>query len=181
MDKKYIRNKYLNIRNTFSDNYIDNVSKKISKNLFSLPIYKQAETIFIYIHTNKEIKTNFIIEQALKDNKNICCPVLTGNKYEMVFKQYNKNNLVKNKFNILEPIYEKQKISDNKTLIVAPALVFNKNKYRIGYGGGYYDNFLKDNEYIASVALCFSSFTENFIPDVFDVAVHTIITEKYIY
>lgn len=181
MDKNYIRNKYLNIRNTFSANYIDDISQKISKNLFSLPIYKQAENIFVYIQTKNEINTNFIISQSLKDNKNVYCPVLTGNKHELIFKQYNKNNLVKNKFNILEPLYEKQKISDNKTLIVAPALVFNKNKYRIGYGGGYYDNFLKNNEYMASVALCFSSFTENFEPDVFDVAVHTIITEKYIY
>lgn len=181
MDKKYIRNKYLKIRNNFSKKYIDNVSQKISKNLFSLPIYDQAQNIFVYISTENEINTNFIINQSLKHNKNVYCPVLTNKKHEMIFKQYNKNNLIKNKYNILEPIYEKQKISDSKTLVVVPALVFNKNKYRIGYGGGYYDNFLKNNEYMSSVALCFSSFAQDFKPDVFDVAVHTIITEKYIY
>lgn len=179
--KQKIRTNYLNLRNSFCDEYINNISKIISNKLFNLPEYKESENIFIYLSLKKELNTKFIIEQALKDNKNIYCPVLTNKKREMVFKQYNRQNLVKNKFNILEPINEKQKISNNKTIIIVPAIVYNKDKYRIGYGGGYYDIFLKNNIYLSAIGICFHNFIIDFTEDKYDKNVDIIITEKNIY
>ena len=99
----------------------------------------------------------------------------------MIFKKYNKNNYIKNKFNILEPINEVEKISDNKTIIIVPAIVYNKNKYRIGYGGGYYDTFLKNNIYLSSIGICFDNFIIDFTEDNYDKNVDIILTEKNIY
>ena len=178
--KKLLRTNYLNIRNGFSNSYIDSVSKAISNKLFDIKQYKDCENIFIYLSTEKEINTYYIINQAKKDNKNIYCPVLTNKKQEMVFKKYS-TNLIKNKFNILEPLYEKEKISDNKTLIIVPALIYNKDKYRIGYGGGYYDYFLKNNTYLASVGICFEKFISPFNQSFYDEKVDIVITEKNIY
>ena len=54
------------------------------------------------------------------------------------------NNLERNKFGILEP--RKYKIIDKNDidLVIVPAFGYNPLGYRIGYGGGYYDVFLKD-------------------------------------
>lgn len=179
--KQKIRTKYLNLRNNFSNEYINNISKTISNKLFSLSEYKESKNIFIYLSLEKELNTKYIIERAIKDNKNIYCPVLTNKKREMIFKKYNKNNLIKNKFNILEPINEVEKISDNKTIIIVPAIVYNKNKYRIGYGGGYYDTFLKNNIYLSSIGICFDNFIIDFTEDNYDKNVDIILTEKNIY
>ncbi len=179
--KQKIRNDYLNLRTNYSNEYIDNISKIISYKLFDLPVYKKCKNIFIYISLEKEIDTSYIINNAQKHNKNIYCPVITKNKREMIFKSYNKQNLIKNKFNILEPLYGKEKISDKETIIIVPGLVYNKNKYRIGYGGGYYDYFLKNNVYLASIGICFENFIIDFKEDFYDENVDIIITEKNIY
>ena len=179
-DKNSIRNKYLKIRNNFSNDYIDNVSKIICEKLITLDDYKNCENIFIYLSLEKEINTKFIIESALKDKKNVYCPVLTNIKGKMTFKKYD-NNLIKNKFGILEPIYNKEKISDKNTLIIVPALIYNKDKFRIGYGGGYYDYFLKNNIYLLSIGICFDKFILPFNQSTYDEKVDIVITEKNIY
>lgn len=179
--KKNIRNKYIEIRNSFSNESINNISKIISYKLFDLTEYKKCKNIFIYLSTEKELNTKYIIENAHSNNKNIYCPVITKKKREMIFKKYNEQNLIKNKFNILEPLYEEEKISDKETLIIVPALVYNKNKYRIGYGGGYYDNFLKNNTFLASIGICFDDFMVDFKEDYYDENVNIVITEKNIY
>ncbi|WP_250277965.1 5-formyltetrahydrofolate cyclo-ligase [[Clostridium] colinum] len=178
--KQFLRNSYMNIRSNFPNTYINSISQAISNNFFNLSIYKQAKNIFIYLSLEKEINTQYIINQAKKDNKNIYCPVITS-KNTMIFKKYNEKNLIKNKFNILEPLYEKEKISDNTTIIIVPTIIYNKNKYRIGYGGGYYDYFLKNNICLASVGICFESFICDFNPDYYDEKVDIIITEKNVY
>lgn len=178
--KKLIRHKYLNIRDNISKDYIDKISKSIANKLFNLHEYKICENIFIYLSIEKEINTYYIINQAKKDKKNIYCPVLTNEKHKMIFKEYSPY-LIKNKFNILEPLYEKEKISDNKTIVIVPAIVYNKDKYRIGYGGGYYDFFLKNNTYLSSIGVCGEKFISSFNQTFYDEKVDIIITEKNIY
>ena len=51
--------------------------------------------------------------------------------------------LLVNKFGILEPVKTKVKIPD---LILVPILAFDSNKYRLGYGKGFYDRYL--NKYL---------------------------------
>ncbi len=88
--KKQIRYNHLNLRNNFSNDYINNISKIISYKLFDLPVYKQCESIFIYLSIEKEIDTSYILKKAQDDNKHIYCPVITKNKREIIFKKYNK-------------------------------------------------------------------------------------------
>ena len=62
----------------------------------------------------------------------------------MKFYPWKKNDvLTVNKFGILEPIKDKAKIPN---IILVPMLAFDKDKFRLGYGKGYYDRYL--NKYI---------------------------------
>lgn len=55
------------------------------------------------------------------------------------------DELKKNSMGILEPIDDSNYIEkENIDLIVVPGVVFDKECNRIGYGGGYYDRYLKD-------------------------------------
>ena len=67
----------------------------------------------------------------------------------MNFFPWKKNDvLFVNKFGMLEPIKTKAKIPD---VILVPMLAFDKNKYRLGYGKGFYDRYL--NKYLKNLKI----------------------------
>ena len=66
-------------------------------------------------------------------------------------------------------------------LTICPGLSFDEDKNRLGYGGGYYDRFLKENSSI-KVGLMISDFWSIKLPaDKWDIKMDYIITEKEIY
>ena len=64
-------------------------------------------------------------------------------------------------------------------LIVVPGLVFGKNLYRIGYGGGYYDKYLSNPNLTAiKIGICYEfQVVEKVDFDIYDMPVDKIITE----
>lgn len=179
MDKSTIRNHYIKLRNNLSKQYIDDVSYNITTNIINNNIYKQSENIFVYLTMNSEINTTFLINQSIIDNKNVYCPFMTPQKRTMVFKKFDGfHNLTKNSFGIFEPNSNTICQSDKNTLIIVPAIIYTKDKYRIGYGGGYYDYFLSNNEYLCTIGTCFDEFLiNNFPKNQYDKKVDLIATQ----
>ncbi len=65
-----------------------------------------------------------------------------------------------------------------KTLLVIPALAFDRNYFRLGYGGGYFDRFLAHHS-VATVGVCFDAFILPQIPvEPHDIPVQDLITES---
>ena len=88
-----------------------------------------------------------------------------------------------NKFGILEPEKSSIKIPN---LILVPILAFDKRKYRLGYGKGFYDRYLNKflNKFkdILTVGVAFSFQKYHKLPiDKRDVKLNYILTEKGIF
>ena len=84
---------------------------------------------------------------------------------------------------MLEPAKTKPKIPD---IILVPILAFDKDKYRLGYGKGFYDRYLyrylKQFKNIMTVGVAFSFQKHHKLPvNQNDVKLNFIITEKGIY
>ncbi len=180
LSKKQIRQNCLKLRENLSNFELEKYSKDISEKLLKTTEYKKAKNIFIYLSFGKEVDTKYIIDIAKKDKKQIFVPVLKQKKGQMTFKPL-VETFYRNKFGIKEPKTDIEKQSDDSTLIIVPALAYTKDGYRIGYGGGYYDYFLDNNIYMASIGLCINKFIINFEPENFDKKVDTVITEQNIY
>lgn len=107
------------------------------------PAYKKARVLATYLSFPHEYDTGLIINKAIQDGKKVVIPKIYP-KGEMVFMEYDPEQLVKSSFGLLEPkdgtIIAKSEID----VIHVPGLAFNATNYRIGYGGGYYDKFLND-------------------------------------
>ena len=77
-----------------------------------------------------------------------------------------KETLNLNKFGTPEPVEFGKPLIPNLMLI--PLLAFDKQKFRLGYGGGYYDTFLKNNEKrnrsITTIGIAFSFQKYNKLP-----------------
>lgn len=163
-NKNSIRKQYLKIRNSMKKSYIKEKSEKIWGKILKTNEFKNCESIFIFISFGNEIYTKDFIKNCINLGKTVCVPIIKNKNYMEFSKINNLKDLKKNNFGILEPIYENIFKSNEKTLIIVPAVVYSKQNFRIGYGGGYYDNFLKNNKFFKSFGVCLKQFLINEIP-----------------
>jgi 5-formyltetrahydrofolate cyclo-ligase len=78
-----------------------------------------------------------------------------------------------------EPVAGKELSSHYKfDLIVVPMLGYNKQGYRIGYGGGHYDRFLANQPQAQAVSLCYQEGLVMFQPEPHDVPLRQIVNEQ---
>jgi len=88
-----------------------------------------------------EINIYPLIESLLQENILIVSPkVLPKRKLQNLILQ-SLNEVEKGAFGTTHPSNSKE-FHGEYNLIVVPGLSFDHNKNRLGYGGGYYDNFL---------------------------------------
>ena len=119
------------------------IDQALTEGLLQHPFYQEANTIATYLSFPHEFQTQELIEQALKDGKKVLIPK-TYPKGRMDFVVYNPQQLVKTSFGLLEPQGDLEVVDASQIdLIHVPGLAFTREGYRIGYGGGYYDRYLK--------------------------------------
>lgn len=142
LDKKQLRIEILKRREELSFEVIQDKSSLIINELIVSPEFKNAKTIGVYCSFGKEIDTQKLIKKFLK-TKNICLPRVEG-KYINFYLIKSFNDLVKSKLGILEPKPEYLIEPDSIDLLIVPLLAYDLSNYRLGYGGGYYDRYLKN-------------------------------------
>ena len=151
--------------------------------LIRLKIKKRLFKIGLYYHSNFELNVLKFLEFNNISAQKILLPVIDNNN-SMNFFSWKKNDLLfVNKFGILEPTKTMTKVPD---VILVPILAYDKNKYRLGYGKGFYDRYLnkylKQFKNILTVGVAFSFQKYHKLPiNRNDVRLDFIITEKGIY
>ncbi|MEM7617003.1 MAG: 5-formyltetrahydrofolate cyclo-ligase, partial [Pseudomonadota bacterium] len=113
---------------------------KINQNIINNFYFIPDSVMACYYTTNNEVNCDLLLEKLfLCDNIKIALPAVEGKDKSLTFRQYQANDqLVKNKFfNFQEPAINQLQLLPN--YIIVPILAFNKDKYRLGYGGGFYD------------------------------------------
>ena len=147
---------------------IEKISKQLITDIRNLQIYQSAKNIMIYYPMKYEVN----LLDLTKDKKNFYLPKVNGN--ELFVCPYNCD-LKKSELNIYEPCSEpvNPEILD---LIIVPALMVDKQKNRLGYGGGFYDRFLAKYPYINSLLPIAKELIIDKLPnDVWDMKVKKII------
>ena len=87
--------------------------------------------------------------------------------------------LIKSVFGVYEP--QGQAYTGKIDVVIVPLLAVNSRGYRLGYGGGYYDRFLKGAAAVkAGIAYDFQ-LTDEFEEDWWDEPLDLLITERGIY
>ncbi len=180
--KNNLRKKYLNLR---KKKYYE-IDKEFFSPLISLiksNFRKKDLKLALYYPSSFELNVLKLLENKYMVNQNILLPVIEDNN-KMNFFSWKKNYiLLVNNFGMLEPLKTKIKIPN---LMIVPILAFDKDKYRLGYGKGFYDRYLnkylKKCKNILTVGVAFSFQKHHKLPrDKNDVKLNYILTEKGIY
>jgi 5-formyltetrahydrofolate cyclo-ligase len=102
--------------------------------------------IFLPIKKHQEIDTFSILNyfKFAAPQLQIVIPRTNFETFEMenVLYDHDHTILVRNKFDIPEPIHGKPISNDQIDLVFVPLLAFDKHGNRAGYGKGFYDRFL---------------------------------------
>ena len=153
------------------------IDQALTEGLLQHPFYQEANTIATYLSFPHEVQTQGLIEQALKDGKKVLIPK-TYPKGRMDFVVYNPQQLVKTSFGLLEPQGDLEVVDVSQIdLIHVPGLAFTTEGYRIGYGGGYYDRYLKhfSGHTLSPVYPCQ---IRDFIPEDHDIPVQEVLIDE---
>ena len=177
MNKSQIREKILQIRKqkkikkfTLNFDFIFNIVKKKKVS---------GRVIGGYYPYNCEIDILQILEKFEKKKFIIALPKIKKNS-QMDFFQWSTNDpLAINKFGIPEPISKIVKYPD---ILLVPLVAFDKNLNRIGYGGGFYDRYIKKirkQKKVLAIGFAYSfQKVKNIQTNNYDVKLDFIITNK---
>ena len=97
-------------------------------------------TFFIYLSFFREAPTDRLIERLIADGHTVCCPRLENG--EMYAVEYGEDFTL-SEYGIREPVGER--FTGKIDVAVIPFLAVDKQGNRLGYGGGYYDKYLKQS------------------------------------
>ena len=148
------------------------LSKLITVNLQKTSEYKNSKNVLIFYPLKDEVNLLSLLSDSTKtfylpkiDGENLlCCPYKEGDETCLSC------------FKTCEPLTE----PCEKTLIdlvIIPALAVDREGYRLGYGGGFYDRFLKDYKGIKIVCIPSSLIVKTVYPETHDIRADLIITE----
>ncbi len=183
MDKKILRKEIIKNRDLLDLSQRELNDKLIYKNLLSENILETHENIFCYVNFGSEINTIPIMEYILNQGKNLYVPYIDKETNTMKLTLINNLNsdLEPGYYGIPEPKDDLKKDIDNNIidLVITPGLAFTREKYRMGYGGGFYDRFFASlNKSPLKVALANDFQIVDELPiEVYDIPVDIIITE----
>ncbi len=187
IEKNNLRTRYKDLKSSLSTDEKRTRDDSIFSRLTTFPPFADADTILCFVSTAKEIDTHRIIKHCFDNNKTIAVPKCIDKNGNMKFFIINSfSDLHSSTFSLLEPDVNRCKplpqsaLLDKDTLCIVPGFAFDRAGYRIGFGKGYYDRFLKVFNGV-KVGICYNQCIINRVPNGrYDIASDYIVTEKYI-
>lgn len=180
MNKNELRKDLLDKRQALPPALRERYSQTIMNRLAENRDFQDAQSVFIYLSVRSEVQTDKIIKTLLKQGRTVCVPVVSRTTmYAIRITEQTEYEV--SPMGIPQPPLAEGLIVPSPELTVVPIVGFDPKRNRIGYGGGYYDRFLKD--YAGEkIGLAFEAQRVEEIPrEEFDVALDAIITEKECY
>ncbi len=149
-------------------------SARILETLYGLPCYQDADLVLSYASYRSEADTSPLWEKAIADGK-ICFAPRVADKQMDFYRISGLHDLEPGFHGIPEPAgacslssYMDAQEAAGKLpkhiLCLMPGAVFDMEKHRIGFGGGFYDRYLETTSFamkhrgiaFTTVGLCFA-------------------------
>jgi 5,10-methenyltetrahydrofolate synthetase len=180
-EKNRIRAELLELRSRLDPDEKAAAEAKIFASFRELATYRFCDTLLLYSPIKGEPDVNIAAKTALADGKRIAYPITEPVGHVMKFGYVNSpDELLRGNFGIPEPPHDAELFDEGintHAICVVPALAFDADGYRLGYGKGYYDRFLAKFTGVKA-GLVMSRFILPKLPrGRYDLAVDVIITE----
>ncbi len=151
MNKKDLRKKYKALRQQLSEEQIENKSLAIANRLLQLDTMPDGRQVwdhtyfhlFLTIEEQREVDTEFVLQILAGKDKEIVVAKSDFDTLEMTSYLLTDNTkFQKNEYNIYEPVDGIEVPISKIDVVFVPLLAYDQKGNRVGYGKGFYDNFL---------------------------------------
>lgn len=163
-------------------------SEAICRRIASMASFGLCDTILCYAAIGSEADLTLLAEEALVRGKTVAFPVCAEESGVMEFYAVDAlSELVEEgKYSIPTPPVraERRIVPNESTMILMPGLIFDKNGKRIGYGGGYYDRYIRKYPTLLHSSMTVGVTFHTFLSDIpipysdHDISVALVVTEK---
>lgn len=177
MTKQQIREKILDMRRSLTSKYIEDESAKIYERLTEGGILKDIKRILCYSDFDGEVKTAMLTGWMMYHGMQVSLPCMR--EKTMFAADIKSAGLELSSFGIAQPKFSEASMIEPAELdaVIVPGIAFDHAKNRIGFGCGYYDEFLKNAKGVVKIALAYDFQIVDSIPaESHDVRMDMIIT-----
>ena len=171
MDKKLLRKWAKDKRNELN---MPKLSVILAEKLAQTDEYNKSKNIMLFYPLNDEVNLLSLLED---ETKNFYLPRINGDNLECC-KYIKGDELCESCFHTKEPTCKACAKTDIDFVIV-PALACDKNGFRLGYGGGFYDRFLTDFKGIKAACVPQELIVDTISPQEYDIKMDIIITDLF--
>jgi len=163
-------------------------ARSLARRIVALDAYRDAQNLAVYYAVNGEISLDPVIDHALAQGKQVFLPNL--DQQSLRFSPYFREQKMRiNKFRLPEPdVGDDEMLQPAQLdLVLAPLVVFDARRNRIGMGGGFYDRSFamrKNPEVLQPVLIGVAhelQKVDEIVPEDWDVRLDLIVTDAAIY
>ncbi|MFQ9515451.1 MAG: 5-formyltetrahydrofolate cyclo-ligase [Eubacterium sp.] len=151
LSKKEIRQEMIQKRKNLTKNEVVTKSSLICNKIINSECYKNSSVIYCYCSINNEVSLKPLMEHALNCGKIVALPKVENNNIQF-YSIKSFDELSAGYYNIPEP--NLRTAAPKGELLIVPGVAFSNDGNRLGYGGGFYDRFLSNND-ILSIGVCY--------------------------
>lgn len=188
--KKVLRKAALELRCGMPSVEVHEKSSRIIDRLEGLKEFRASNSIMCYADFKNEVETRDFIKKCLESGKQVAVPSIitaANGQKSMIASEITDidSDLEKGTYGFLEPRNDSIRMMEplKIDLVVVPGVLFDIRRHRLGYGGGYYDRYLKMlRSDCFKVGIAFENQISDEVPlELHDVPLNMIITEdRYI-
>ncbi|ACL69954.1 5-formyltetrahydrofolate cyclo-ligase [Halothermothrix orenii] len=180
--KAELRKLFMGFRSSINPERRHELSISINNKFLNLREVSVAQEIMCYVSTGSEVETRDLITKLIGYGKQVLVPYCITDKKEIKISPIKdlENDLVEGAYGIPEPQNRVDTPLKGLDIVIVPGIVFSRDGYRIGYGGGYYDRFLvKLPDNVLTVGFTYHALLLDNLPiDRYDQPVDMVITER---
>ncbi len=141
MSKDSLRKFYLSARKEIPSGIRGLKSEIIVQKVLESQWFREARELLCYLSLPDEVETDRILKEAIKQGKKVFVPVIKGEEIvPALLEDFDK--LVAGPLGIRQPENPSLQPLAKLDLIIVPGIAFDRDLYRLGFGGGYFDRFL---------------------------------------
>ena len=183
-----LRQRNRKLRAGLDASQLEVAADSLAERILALDEYQQAQRVATYFAVNGEIGLTPVIDHALGQGKQVYLPNL--DPQALRFSPYfHEQKMRINRFRLPEPDVDDSVmlLPDELDLVLAPLVVFDADRNRIGMGGGFYDRsfaFRKNPEHKVPVLIGVAhqlQKVDQIVPQTWDVQLDMIITDRAVY